>query len=172
MSDLVPDVAAKLARCLDRLERISLGIDEHCIVPVDVLLVQASLSRGRPINNALAATIGDREECRYLRAAYTVARWRQHAQRKQLLCYPCDWCGEPTGNWCDGCASACTRAGAPLVAICTACDKHRFKCRSCSGDSSPIANAPAVVQAMRTCFPAVVMDAADNVIRHLGRDGQ
>ena len=42
--------------------------------------------------------------------------------------YPCNWCGQPSGDWCESCVEA---HPGPAHALCTSCEAQWMECRLC-----------------------------------------
>ena len=66
-----------------------------------------------------------------LRKAWTVYMWEEQERAHGQLMPPCQWCGLPTGNYCDNdCSSEWVRGW--FAAVCTDCEGIFGGCRSCS----------------------------------------
>ena len=74
---------------------------------------------------ALEAKRQVRIHCEKARAAFT--NEIQQCQRALGLpvLFPCNLCGQPTGNWCDGCKDP------PAQILCTICEGKGDRCRLC-----------------------------------------
>jgi len=51
----------------------------------------------------------------------------QRREGRQIL-FPCNWCGYPSGDWCEGCHDSGHRPATPL---CSYCEARLRRCRIC-----------------------------------------
>ena len=66
-----------------------------------------------------------------LRKAWTVHIWEEQESSRTPALPPCQWCGMPTGNYCDNdCSSEWVKGW--LAALCTECEYIFGGCRGCS----------------------------------------
>ena len=54
----------------------------------------------------------------------------EQAQRGEFILAPCNWCGKPTGDWCEGCEEKYPNSPA-CHANCFPCDRYWVYCRLC-----------------------------------------
>ena len=62
--------------------------------------------------------------------SYAKSIQERQEERGDLIQAPCNWCGKPTGDWCEGCERKCPGSIA-YHAICASCDCYWVHCRLC-----------------------------------------
>ena len=67
------------------------------------------------------------------RGIYFVLKQRQMEETYDGCLKQCTWCGEPTGNFCDGtlCDKRNKRFGQNMAAVCLECEPEKMMCREC-----------------------------------------
>jgi hypothetical protein len=64
---------------------------------------------------------------------YSCQIWDATKKDNQMALPACDWCGMPTGGFCDGIAATEREPGFDCtVALCTVCDKFLGLCVNCT----------------------------------------